>query len=104
VIRAQEAAATLETARATAVHAAEASAKEAAAVWESTAAFIKEVEDRATLPAREAWERVSRMEAESIATLASAHGEAEGLAQRIALLEGELKEARQAQDMAEANS
>jgi hypothetical protein len=34
------------------------------------------------------------MEAESVAALASAHGEAEGFAWRIALMEGELTEAR----------
>jgi hypothetical protein len=86
------------------VHAAEASAKEATIAWESATTFIKEVEDWAAIAEREAWERVSRIEVESAAMLATTHGEAEGLAQRIALLEGELVEARQAQDIAEANS
>jgi hypothetical protein len=47
---------------------------------------------------------VSKVEAESTATLASTCEEAEGLVQRIALLEGELAEARQAREMAKENS
>jgi hypothetical protein len=47
---------------------------------------------------------VSRVEAESAATLASTHGEVEDLAWRIAFLEGELAEACQAQDMTEQRS
>jgi hypothetical protein len=43
---------------------------------------------------REAWERVPRMEAENATTLASAREDAEGLVQKIALLEGELAEER----------
>jgi hypothetical protein len=38
-------------------------AKEAAVAWDSTALHIKDVKDRATLVEREAWERVSRVEA-----------------------------------------
>jgi hypothetical protein len=52
-------------------------------------ALIKEVEAQATLSEREAPERVSKAEAESTALLASAHGEADGFAQKVALLEGE---------------
>jgi hypothetical protein len=44
------------------------------------------------------------MEVESVTALAFAHGEAEGFARRIALLEGELVEAHQARDPAEVNS
>jgi hypothetical protein len=58
----------------------------------------------ATLAEWEARERVSRIEVEGAAVLASAHGEAEDLAQRVALLEGELAEARQAREAAEENS
>jgi hypothetical protein len=54
------------------------------------------VEDRAALAEREPQEWVSRVEAESAAALASARGEEEDLAQRIALLVGELVEAHQA--------
>jgi tetrahydromethanopterin S-methyltransferase subunit F len=41
--------------------------------------LVKDVEDRAALIEREARERVSGVEAESTAMLASAHEEAEGL-------------------------
>jgi BMFP domain-containing protein YqiC len=47
---------------------------------------------------------VSRVEVESTAMLASACGEADDLTWRIALLEGELAEAREARDTAEENS
>jgi hypothetical protein len=86
------------------VHAVEASTHEAIVAWESIATFVKEAEARAALVEREARERVSRMEAESVTTLASAHGEAEGFTRRIALLEGKLMDTRQAQDMTEANN
>jgi hypothetical protein len=62
------------------------------------------VKDWASLAAREARERVSKVEAESTMALASAHEEAEGLVRRIALLEGGLVEARRAWEMAEKNS
>jgi hypothetical protein len=48
--------------------------------------------------------RVSRMEMKSVVALASARGKAEGFARRIALVEGELVDALQAQDIAEVNS
>jgi hypothetical protein len=48
-------------------------------------------------------ERVSRVEVENIATLASTRGEVEGFTQRISLLEGELVEVRQAQETTEEN-
>jgi hypothetical protein len=56
------------------------------------------------LAKREAREMVSRMEEENVIALASAHGEVEVFARRIALLKGELSEARQARDTAETNS
>jgi hypothetical protein len=48
--------------------------------------------------------RVSRVETESTMALASAHGKAEDLAQRISHLKGELAEACQPRDMAELSS
>jgi hypothetical protein len=71
---------------------------------ESTTAVVRDVEDRATLAEMEARARVLRVEAESAAALASAPGEEEGFTQRIALLEGELAEPRQARDMTKENS
>jgi hypothetical protein len=94
----------VEVAHAVAVFAAEASTQEAATAWESTAALVRDVEAQAALAGREAWERVSRVEVESTAMLASACGEADDLTWRIALLEGELAEAREARDTAEENS
>jgi hypothetical protein len=64
----------------------EASAQEATTAWESAAALVSYAEDHATLVGREAQERVSSVEAERATALASTHGEAEGFAQRIALL------------------
>jgi hypothetical protein len=75
-----EATATIEPARATMVCAVEASAQEAIAAQESTMTLIKKVEDLAAQAEREAWERVSRMEVESVAVLCSAHVESEVLA------------------------
>jgi chromosome segregation ATPase len=46
---------------------------------------------------------VSRVEAEGAVALASARQEAKGLAQRIALLEGELAEAQWARETAKEN-
>jgi hypothetical protein len=51
---------------------------------------------RSSIAEREAREKELRMETESVAALASAHGEAKGFAQRIALLEAKLTDARQA--------
>jgi hypothetical protein len=58
--------------------------------------FVEEVEARATLAEREAWERVSKVEVEGAASLAFARGEAEWFARWVALLKGELADARQA--------
>jgi hypothetical protein len=104
VIWAREAATTVEVTHVAAVHAVEAFARDAAAASESTADLAIEAEVQAALAEREAQERVLRMEADSATALTSAQGEAEMFTQRIALLEGELTEARQVQDMAEVRS
>jgi hypothetical protein len=65
--------------------------------------LVKDVEDRATLVEREAQERLSRAEVESTVVLASAHEEPEGHVQKVALLEGELAEARRVQEVAKEN-
>jgi hypothetical protein len=70
----------------------EASTKEVTATWESTAALVRDAENWASMVEREARERVSIVEAESAIVLASAFEEAEGLAHRIVLLEGERTE------------
>jgi hypothetical protein len=67
-------------------------------------AFVRDAEARAALAEREAWERVLRVEAKSASALASGRGEAEDLAWRMALIEGDLAEVCQARDMAEENS
>jgi hypothetical protein len=85
------------------VRAAKASTQKAATARESAMAVVKDVEDQDAPAEREAWERVPRVEAESAVALASAHGEAEDLARRIALLEGEPAEAHQARDTSEEN-
>jgi hypothetical protein len=66
-------------------------------------ALIKEAEARGTLAKREARERVLKAEVESTALLASAHGEADGFARKVTLLEGELTDACQTLDTVEAN-
>jgi hypothetical protein len=48
-------------------------------VRDSATLHVKDVEDRATLAEREAWERVSTMEMENTTTLASAREDAEDL-------------------------
>jgi hypothetical protein len=99
VTQARDAAAAAEATHVMVVLAAETSAHEAATAWDSTSVCIKDVEDQSTLVEREIRERVSRVEMENIAMLASAHEDAEGLVRKIALLEGELAEARWAQDV-----
>jgi hypothetical protein len=46
---------------------------------------------------------VLNMEVESATLLALVHGEADELTRKVAFLEGELKDARQARDIAEVN-
>jgi hypothetical protein len=84
-----------EATRVAMVHAMEAFGQEATAARESTAALVRDPEARET---------AMGVEVESAVVLASAHEEAEDLARRIALLEGELAEVRQARDMAKENS
>jgi hypothetical protein len=92
VTRAWEAAFAVEAASVRAERAPEVSAQETNVARESAIANVRDAKDQATLAEREARERVSMMEAESAVALASAHGEAEDRAQRVALLEGELAE------------
>jgi chromosome segregation ATPase len=65
--------------------------------------LIREVEARATLAQRGAWERVSKGEVKRAASLASTRGEADGLARKVALLEDGLADAHEARDTIEAN-
>jgi hypothetical protein len=53
---------------------------------------------------RKAQKRVSRVGAENTVVLASTREDAEGLVQKIALLEGELEEACRAREVPEENS
>jgi hypothetical protein len=103
VILAQEATIAAEDAYAEVVCAVAVAAQEVATAWERATTLIKDVEARAILAEREAHERLLKAEAESTTVLASAHGETDGFARNAALLEGELEEAHQAQDKAEAN-
>jgi hypothetical protein len=96
VTRAPEAATATEVAHVMVVLAAETSAREAVAAWDTAAILVKDAEDQAALVEKVARERVSRVEAESVAMLPSAHEEAEGLVWKIILLKGELKEASRA--------
>jgi hypothetical protein len=65
-------------------------------VWDGTVVRIKDAEDQVAQVEREAQERVSRMEEENAAALASTREDKEGHVQKVALLEGELAEAHQA--------
>jgi hypothetical protein len=69
----------------------------------SIACLVKEAKDWAVLADWEAWERLLRMEVESVTSLASAREEVEGLARRITLLKGELAEAHWAREMVKEN-
>jgi hypothetical protein len=62
---------------------------------------VKDVEDWAALEKRVGLEKVSRMEAESVVVLASAHEDAEGFVQKMDLLEGELAVERQVREVSE---
>jgi hypothetical protein len=104
VTQAREVAATVEATHVTAVLAAETSAQESTAAWDSTALHVKDAEDQAALIQREARERVSRMEVENSTMLASAREDAEGLALKIALLEAEHAEEHRAWELAEEKS
>jgi hypothetical protein len=80
-----------EATRVMVVLAAETSAQEAIVAQDNVVILVQDAEDRASLA-----ERVSRVEAESVIMLASAHKKVEGIARKIALLEGELAEMRRA--------
>jgi hypothetical protein len=86
------------------VHVAHTSAPDAAVAWDGAMNLIKDVEDWAALAKREARKSASRVKVTSTAALDSAHEEAEGLVRKMAHLEGELTEARRAQEVAEENS
>jgi hypothetical protein len=101
---AREAAAAAEAARVVAVLVVETSAQEATAARDSTTTIVRDAEDQTAHVETEAQERVSRVEVQSAAALASAREDAEDLARKIALLEGELVEARQAREVVEENS
>jgi hypothetical protein len=88
-------------ARAAVVLTAESSAWEATAACNGATLRIREAEDWVAMAEWEASERESRAEAEHLAALASARADAEGLARRIALLEGELAMERRAQETSE---
>jgi hypothetical protein len=101
---AREAAAAAEAARVAAVLVVETSAQEATVARDITATIVRDAEDQTAHVETEAQERVSRVEVQSAAALASAREDAEDLARKIALLEGELVEARQAREVVEENS
>jgi hypothetical protein len=91
VARTREAAVTVEVTRAVVMLTAETAVWEAVAAPDSAALRVKDAENRAALAEREALERVSRVEAESAAALASAHEDAEGFVWKMTLLEDELE-------------
>jgi hypothetical protein len=80
VTQVQEAIAAMEAAHVAVVLATEASTREAAAVWDSAALRVEEVEGWATLAEREVLQRVLRVEVETTVALASAREDAEGFA------------------------
>jgi hypothetical protein len=82
----------------------ETSALEATTTWDSAMTLVKDVRTGQPWQRGGAREKVSRVEAKSATALASDHEDAEGLVRQIALLEGELVEARRSQDVAEENS
>jgi hypothetical protein len=99
VTQAQEIATTVEDAHAILMLATEASVREAIAAWDSATLRVKDAEDRAALVKRESLERVWRVEIENTTVLASAREDAEGLAQKITLLEDELAVECRAQEV-----
>jgi hypothetical protein len=76
VTRAREATAAVEVTRVTVVLATETSAQETTVAQDITIVHIKDAEDPAALTEREARERVSRVEMENAATVASAREDA----------------------------
>jgi hypothetical protein len=90
-----------EVAHAAVVLATEASAQEAAPAHDGATLRIREAEDRVTVVEGEESEWESQAEVEHSAVLVSARADAEGLAQRIALLEGEFAKERRARETSE---
>jgi NADPH-dependent ferric siderophore reductase len=68
----------------------ETSPREATTMQDSATLHVQDAKDRASLAEREALEWVSKAEMENATVLASAHEDAEGLAQTVTLLEDEL--------------
>jgi hypothetical protein len=101
--RAQEVVAAAEATHVAAVLAAETSTQEATMARDSAAVHVRDAEDWAALAKREAQERVLRVRAKNTAALASTREYAEGLAQKVALLKGELAEVRRAREVAKEN-
>jgi hypothetical protein len=83
VTRAWEATAVAEATYVALVLAIETSAQEVAVARDSVIARVKDVEDRATLTEKEARERVSGVEVESVATLPSTREGTESLVRKI---------------------
>jgi hypothetical protein len=83
VTRAWEATAAAEATYVALVLAIETSAQEVAVARDSVIARVKDVEDRATLTEKEARERVSGVEVESVATLPSTREGTESLVRKI---------------------
>jgi hypothetical protein len=87
VTRVQEVVTIVEAACRVLMLAAETSAREAVAMQDSATLRVKDVEDHAALAKREALERVSRVEEQSVTVLAFAHEDVEGFVLKITLLE-----------------
>jgi hypothetical protein len=96
VTQAWGAIAAVEADHATTVLATKTFAHEVVAVRDDATLRIKDAEDRAALAEREALERVSRVEVENFAPLASICEDVEGFARKITLLEDELVRERRA--------
>jgi BMFP domain-containing protein YqiC len=101
VTHAREAATATEATHVMTMLTAETSGREAATVCDSATLHVKDAKDWAALVEREALEMVSRAEADNTVALASAREEAEGIVQKIALLEDELAAERQAWEVSE---
>jgi hypothetical protein len=101
VTQAREAATAVQAAHAMAMVAKETAAQEAVAVQDSANLCVNDAEDRSTLVMREAPERVSRVKAKNAMALASAREDAEGFAQKIALLVDELAGEHRTWEMSE---
>jgi hypothetical protein len=86
------------------VLATETSAQDSTVMWDSATLHVKDAEDQGALAEREAQERMSRVEAGKAAVSVSSREDADDLVWKIALLEGELAEVRQAREVAEENS